>query len=164
MRRDVHRQLPRLLARKGAGIVLTPKRLAAELARRLDGPHADEHTAGAAYLAAEAIRFLNYATGSHSPAGLVFPSTVYSVAADLSSAAWRMQQLFTQLGDWLTAEETAGRLGTDDGSPVADTVAAASVNLASATTAARHLSAYLDSLQNSISGLNGRGPNRPGGA
>jgi hypothetical protein len=143
--------------------MMTPRQLAAELERRLDGPHADEHTAGAAFLAAEAIRFLNYATGSHSPAGLIFPSTVYSMAADLSSAAWRMQQLFTQLGDWLVAEETAGRLGTDDGSPVADTIAAASVNLASATTAAHNLSAYLDALQNSISGLNGRGPNSSGG-
>jgi len=144
--------------------MMTPKRLARELAARLDGPHADEHTAGAADLCAEAVRFLNYATGSHAPAGLVYPSTVYMIAADLSSAAWRMQQLFGQLADWLAAEEAAGRLGTDDGSLVADTVAAASVNLTSATTAANHLSAHLASLQNSISGLNGRGPGRAGGA
>jgi hypothetical protein len=144
--------------------MMTPKRLAAELEGRLDGPHTDEHTAGAAGLAAEAIRFLNYATGSHSPAGLVYPATVYTIAADLSSAAWRMQQLFTQLADWLASEEAAGRLGTDDGSPVADTVAAACVNLTSATTAADNLSAYLDALHNSISGLNGHGPNRTGDA
>lgn len=144
--------------------MMTPERLARELAARLDGPHADEHTAGAGELCAEAVRFLNYATGSHSPAGLVYPATVYTLAADLSSAAWRMQQLFTQLSGWLAAEDAAGRLGTDDGSPVADTVAAASVNLASASAAANRLSAYLDALQNSISGLNGRGPNRAGGA
>jgi hypothetical protein len=147
--------------------MMTPKRLAVELTGRLDGPHADEHTAATADLAAEAIRFLNYATGSHSPEGLVYPATVYTIAADLSSAAWRMQQLFGQLGGWLDAEEAVGRLGTDDGSPVADTVAAARVNLASASTAANRLSACLAALQNSISGLNGRGPNRtgtPGGA
>jgi hypothetical protein len=144
--------------------MMTPERLARELAARLDGPHADEHTAGAGELCAEAVRFLNYATGSHSPAGLVYPATVYTLAADLSSAAWRMQQLFTQLSGWLAAEDAAGRLGTDDGSPVADSVAAASVNLASASTAANRLSACLDALQNSISGLNGRGPNRAGGA
>lgn len=143
--------------------MMTPKRLTRELTARLDGPHADEHTAAAADLCAEAVRFLNYATGSHSPAGLVFPSTVYLIAADLSSAAYRMVQLFGQLDGWLTRQDAAGMLGTDDGSPAAETVAAASVNLASATTAARHLSAYLDALQNSISGLNGHGPSRPDG-
>lgn len=145
--------------------MMSPKRLAVELGRRLDGPHADEHTAAAAELCAEAVRFLNYATGSHSPAGLVFPATVYTVAADLSSAAWRMQQLFTQISGWLADEDAAGRLGTDDDrSPVGHVVATARVNLESATAAAGHLSACLAALQNSISGLNGRGPNRAGGA
>lgn len=144
--------------------MMTPKRLTAELGRRLDGPHDDEHTAAAAELCAEAVRFLNYATGSHSPAGLIYPATVYMIAADLSSAAWRMQQLFAQLSGWLAAEEAAGRLGTDDRSPVAHVVATASVNLESATAAASHLSACLAALQNSISGLNGRGPSRAGGA
>jgi hypothetical protein len=151
--------------------MMTLQQLAAESRGRLDGPHADEHTAAAADLAAEAIRFLNYATGSHAPEGLVYPATVYAIAGDLSSAAWRMRQLFGQLGGWLAAEEAAGRLGTDDRSPVADTVNAARVKLASATAAAGNLSACLDGLQNSISGLNGRGPNRaaepgdqPGGA
>jgi len=143
--------------------MMTPQRLTRELSARLDGPHADEHTAAAADLAAECVRFLNYATGSHSPAGLVYPSTVYLIAADLSSAAYRMVQLFGQLSGWLDRQDAAGMLGTDDGSPSADVVAAASVNLASATHAARHLSACLDALQNSISGLNGRGPNRPEG-
>ena len=144
--------------------MMSPDQLADELGRRLDGPHADEHTAGAALLAAEAVRFLNYATGSHSPVGLVYPATVYAVAADLSSAAGRMRQLFGQLARWLADEEAAGRLGTDDGSPVASTVAAASVNLTYASAAAQNLSARLDAFQNSVSGLNGRGPNRRGGA
>jgi hypothetical protein len=144
--------------------MMTPKRLARELTGRLYGPHADEHTAAAADLAAEAIRFLNYATGSGSLDGLAFPSTVYSVAADLSAAAWRMQQLFTQLGDWLTAADAFGLLGTDDGTPPGCVVEAARTQLADATVAAGDLSVCLDALHNSISGLNGHGPSRPGGA
>jgi hypothetical protein len=143
--------------------MMTLKRLTRELTARLDGPHDDEHTAAAADLCAEAVRFLNYATGSHSPAGLVFPSTVYLIAADLASAAARMPQLFSQLDGWLARQDAAGMLGTDDGSPTADVLAAAHVELASAAKAARHLTAYLTALQNGISGLNGRGPNRPDG-
>jgi hypothetical protein len=143
--------------------MMTPQQLGSELAARLDGPHADEHTAGAGELCAEAVRFLNYATGSHSPEGLVYPSTVYLLAADLSSAAWRMQQLFTQLSAWLAAEDAAGMLGTDDGTPAADVVASARVDLGEAAAYANSLSARLAALQNRISGLNGRGPNRPGG-
>jgi hypothetical protein len=140
--------------------MMTPKRLTRELAARLDGPHDDEHTAAAADLAAEAVRFLNYATGSHSPAGLIYPSTVYLIAADLSSAASRMPQLFGQLADWLAREDAAGMLGTDDGRPSADVVATARLDLAEAAGYARSLSAQLSALQNAIAGLNGRGPNR----
>jgi len=139
---------------------MTPKRLGRELQARLDGPHDDDHTAAAADLAAEAIRYLNYATGSHSLAGLVYPSTVYLVAADLSSATHRMVQLFGQLADWLDAEEAAGMLGTDDGHPSADVVAVARKRLAAASASATLLSAQLAALQNGIAGLNGRGPNR----
>lgn len=142
--------------------MMTPKRIVRELEARLDGPHADEHTAAAAWLAAEAIRYLNYASGSHSPMGLVFPSTVYSIAADLSAAAARMPQLFGQLEQWLAAQDAAGMLGTDDGVPASDVVAAARANLTSASAAASHLSGYLDGLHNGISTLNGRGPNRAG--
>jgi hypothetical protein len=144
--------------------MMTPKRLGRELQARLDGPHDDEHTAAAADLAAECVRFLNYATGSHSPAGLVYPSTVYMVAADLSSATHRMVQLFGQLGDWLAAEDAAGMLGTDDGGPSADVVTAARKRLAAASASATLLSAQLSALQNGIAGLNGRGPNREGRA
>lgn len=140
--------------------MMTPKRLVRELTARLDGPHADEHTAAAADLAAESIRFLNYATGSHRASGLEFPSTVYEVAAGLDRAAYRMPQLFTQLADWLAAEEAAGRLSTDDGGPVGDVVADARMYLIEAAQAAQVLSSYLSALQNCISGLNGRGPNR----
>jgi hypothetical protein len=143
--------------------MMTPKQLTDEIQRRLDGPHDDEHTHAAADLAAECIRFLNYATGSHAPAGLVYPSTVYLIAADLSSAAHRMVQLFDQLANWLEREAADGMLGTDDGTPAADVVAAACGHLAVAAWTAQQMSARLSALQNDINGLNGRGPNRQTG-
>jgi hypothetical protein len=144
--------------------MMTPKRLGRELEARLDGPHADEHTAATADLAAEAIRYLNYATGSHAHAGLAYPSTVYDIAGRLGVAADRMPQLFAQLADWLDAEESAGRLGTGNGNSVACTVTAARVHLINAIRAANTLAADLHALQNAISGLNGRGPSREGRA
>ena len=57
--------------------MMTPERLGRELEARLSGPHADDHTTAAAGLAAEAVRYLNYATGSHSPAALTGPATAY---------------------------------------------------------------------------------------
>lgn len=144
--------------------MMTPKQLTDEIQRRLDGPHDDDHTAATADLAAECIRFLNYATGSHSPAGMVYPSTAYMIAADLSSAAHRMVQLFDQLANWLEREDAAGMLGTDDGTPTAAVVAAACGHLAVAAWTAQEMSARLSALQNGIAGLNGRGPNREGRA
>jgi hypothetical protein len=140
--------------------MMTPKQLTVELDNRLSGPHDDEHTAAAAELAAECIRFLNYASGSYAPAAVTYPSTVYLIAADLSSAAHRMMQLFGQLADWLAAEDAAGMLATDDGTPSADVVADARLNLAVAARSAQRLSEQLAALQNGINGLNGRGPNR----
>jgi hypothetical protein len=77
------------------------------------------------------------------------------VAANLSSATYRMVQLFGQLADLLAAEDAAGMLGNDNGAPAADVVATAGRDLAEATGAARILAARLDALQNVISGLNG---------
>jgi hypothetical protein len=140
--------------------MMTPKRLAGELERRLDGPHADEHTSATADLAAEAIRFLNYATGSHSPEGLVYPATVYEVAADLSAAADRMPQLFAQLSRWLSEQSAAGMLGTDNGAPAETAVLTAQAHLTDAAGHARKLAAALDAVQNDLAMVNGRGPNR----
>lgn len=143
--------------------MMTPKRLAGEIERRLDGPHADEHTAGAAYVAAEAVRFLNYATGSHSPEGLTFPSTAYDIAADLSIAASRMPQLFDQLSRWLADQLAAGMLGTDNSTPAADAVAAARLHLLEAAGRASGLARLLADAQNDLAIVNGRGPNRQTG-
>lgn len=140
--------------------MMTPKEIICELEGRLDGPHSDEHTAAVADLAAEAVRFLNYATGSHSPAGLVYPSTVYWIAGNLSSATYRMVQLFEQLGDWLATTDADGLLGTDNGAPTAVVVAQARADLRQAAAFASKLADQLSKLQNDINRLNGRGPSR----
>ena len=137
--------------------MMTPDRLAAEITRGLDGPHADEHTVGAAYLAAEAVRFLNYATGYHAAEGLRYPATVYEVAGHLSAAAHRMPQLCDQLTRWLRAEDAAGRLGNDDGTPPGVTVALAAARLRDAALLAGKLGDDLAALQSVISGLHARG-------
>lgn len=140
--------------------MMTAKRLGRELAARLDGPHADEHTTGAADLAAEAVRYLNYATGSHSPEALTFPSTAYGIATDLSIAARRMPQLFDQLARWLADQLTAGMLGADLGADPAEAVAAARLHLLEAAGHAARLAADLTAVQNDLAAVNGRGPNR----
>jgi hypothetical protein len=140
--------------------MMTPKRLTVELDARLNGPHDDDHTSAAADLAAEAVRFLNYATGSHAPAGLTFPSTVYSIAGNLGMAADRMPQLFDQLSRWLAAEDAAGMLAMDDRTPPSEAVADASARLVYAASLASQLGTALAGVQSALSALNGNGPNR----
>ena len=146
--------------------MMSPSRLAVELDSRLDGPHADEHTVGAANLAAECVRFLNYATGSHAgpSGGVTWPSTVYSVTAGLSQMAERMPQLFTQMSLWLVTEMLDGRVGMDDGSDPDPAIAGAREHLNRAKYAALRLSQELSATQNALAAVNGRGPAQDGGA
>ena len=118
-------------------LMMSPDRLRDELTRRLDGPHADEHTTAAADLAAEAVRFLNYATGSHSGAGLRYPATVYALTANLAAAAHRMPQLCDQLTRWLESELAAGHLASDDRTPPDLAVSIAAGQLAESRAAGR---------------------------
>ncbi len=134
--------------------MMTPDRLAVELAHRLDGPHADEHTTGSAHLAAQAVRFLNYATGSHSGAGLTYPATVYTIAGNLSAACYGLPQLFRQLSGWLRDQDGAGHLANDDSTPPGITVALAADRLRNAALLADKLGDDLAALQAVISGLN----------
>ena len=140
--------------------MMTPKRLTVELDARLDGPHDDDHTAATADLAAEAIRFLNYATGSHAPAGLVYPATAYAVTGNLALAASRMPQLFDQLREWLGEQLRAGMLGTDAGHPADPAISAAWHHLTVAANHASKLARALEDVQNDLAMVNGRGPNR----
>ena len=96
---------------------MTPDQLTESLTAQLHGPHSDETTAGAARLAAEAIRFLNYATMPQS-GGLTEPATVPALAGELSTTVYRLPQLFSQLTDWLNEAMAAGQLADDYGRPV----------------------------------------------
>jgi hypothetical protein len=140
--------------------MMTPKRLVRELDARLDGPHAAEHTTAAATLAAEAIRYLNYATGSHRDAGLEYPGDAYCVAASLSRALCCMPQALDQLGDWLRTQAAAGLLGTDDGTDPAEGVEQAYALLSAAGGYAAEAGRLLDATMNALATVNGRGPNR----
>lgn len=144
--------------------MMTPKQLVAELEQHLDGPHADEHTVAAADLAAEAIRFLCYATGSHSPDGVKRLSTVYEIAGAMQRIMYRMPQCFDQLAAWLARENAAGRFGMDDGHPPDDGVASAIDWLARAALLAQNLGGELGLLQSALSRLNRAGPNETGEA
>lgn len=81
----------------------------------LDGPHSPETTRAAAARAAEAILFLNYATGSHIAQGLRYPSDVDTVVQELAILAQRLPQLLDQLGGWTAMEQDAGRLAVTHG-------------------------------------------------
>src|SRR5262245_59361369 len=133
--------------------MMTPDQLADDLTRRLDGPHADEHTAGAARLAAEAIRFLDYATGGHARNGLTYPANAYDVLGWLAAAAHRLPQACGQLADWLDAEHAAGRLADDRRRPVTDLIAQARSHLGQAASAAASLGDALGRAQSAINGL-----------
>jgi hypothetical protein len=128
----------------------TPEQLARQLAALTHGPYDDTTTTGAAALAAEAIRYLNYAT---TRGGITEPATIYAITAELSCALYRLPQLLTQLADWLTTETTAGRIADDRHRPawqltdttrdILDQAAMHAAALATALNAAQDLTATL---------------------
>jgi hypothetical protein len=128
-RRTAHRRTQRTAVRHAAGNacpatkenppVMTPGQMASELIGGLDGPHADKHTSATAHLAAETIRYLNYATGPHACTGVTEPATVYAVLGGLATAVARLPQIFGQLTGWLDREQATGHLADDCGGPVA---------------------------------------------
>ena len=135
---------------------MTPDQLTSTLTARLHGPHHDEMTARAARLAAEAIRFLNYAT-MPGCGGLTEPATVPAVAGELSVAVYRLPQLFRQLGDWLNEAMTAGQLANDYGRPVYQLTDEARTVLAEASSRADHLGRALAAVQSLTSSLHATG-------
>jgi hypothetical protein len=76
----------------------------------IDGPHSPQQTREVASLAAEAIRFLNHATGHHAAAALGWPADADSVTGSMATLVMRLPQLLGQLGDWFERERAAGRL------------------------------------------------------
>jgi len=131
---------------------MTPDQFAADLSARRHGPHDDVITTGAARLAAEVIRFLNYATMPHA-GGLTEPATVPTLAGELSGAVYRLPQLFGQLADWLTEEMNAGHLADDHGRPVDRLTDDARAVLAEAMGHAEHLGRALAAVQSLTTGL-----------
>lgn len=132
---------------------MTPERMRARLAVLADGPHDDDRTVAVAELAAEAVRFLNYATRA---GGLTYPASVYTVAGSLALAASRLPQMLRQAGGFLARELEAGRLGQDDGRSPAGTVDAALFGLSAAAGAADDLARALNGVQAALSGTRQR--------
>jgi hypothetical protein len=135
---------------------MTPGEMAAALTAGLDGPHSDEDTAAVAELAAEAVRFLNYATGHHAKAGLTFPATACAVTGSLGRATSGLGQCFAQVTDFLDRELAAGRLGDDSGAHPALPVERARRHLEHADQAARALAAALAAAHSDLAGLHQR--------
>jgi hypothetical protein len=133
--------------------IMTPDQLADQLTARLNGPHNDTGTAGAARLAAEAARFLNHATGPHAAHGLTEPATVDRITGNLADAAYRLPQLCSQLGDYLAHEFAAGRLADDYGRLPYLVVGQARHDLDAAARLADSLSKALAAAQSAVSGL-----------
>jgi hypothetical protein len=133
--------------------MMTPGQLTARLPARLHGPHSDDHTDAAAGLAAEAARFLNYATGPHAGAGLGYPAPACAVTGALSTAAGGLGQLTAQLAAFLARELAAGRLGDDHGRDPAEVTARAASYLDAAARHAAGLHAALSSAQSDLGRL-----------
>ncbi|HUK71995.1 MAG TPA: hypothetical protein VLW50_25045 [Streptosporangiaceae bacterium] len=127
---------------------------------RMDGPladqedvHGDEDTAAAAWLVAEAVRYLNDATGTLSAPGLTVPFTAYAVAGGLAVAMSRLGQLAGQLAGWLSRELAAGQLGENSGDEPAITVGRARRHLELAADAARLLERAMGEARDDMAGL-----------
>jgi hypothetical protein len=129
-----------------------PGRLLHHLETAAGGPHAPDATIAAAWLAAEAIRYLNCA--SRSDEGVEFTSTLYTVAGALSLAASRIPQLASQMRAWLNAN--SGHLLNDDGAPVSDTLVAVGASSQAAADAAMTLAHHLSQLQSALASTSNR--------
>jgi hypothetical protein len=112
-----------------------------------------------ARIAAEAIRGLNWATGCD--AGLGQPADAYDILGNLSAAAARLGQAFTQITRYLTRAAGAGHLGHDLGGDPAACVDAAAVFLEDAAASAAALAGDIDAAQQQLALVNGR-PAQPG--
>jgi hypothetical protein len=92
----------------------TPQQLTAALAALVNGPYDDAETAATADLAAEAVRYLNYAAAK---GGITDAATIASLASSLATAVYRLPQLLNAISAWLIAEAAAGRIADDHHRP-----------------------------------------------
>lgn len=144
--------------------MMTPRRMAADLERQMNGPHSEEHTVQAAFLVAETVRFLNYATGTHAADGLPWPGTAYDVTGCLKVAAQRLPQCLDQLSNQMKRDLNDGLIATADRQEdtLKEAVTAFDGHLATAALLAGQLAVALSDAQSAITDVNGRGTNRPG--
>ncbi len=142
-------------ATSDAGSPLTPAQLTGRLTALIHGPYADADTAGGADLAAEAIRYLNYAAPG---GGITDPATTATVAASLAIAASRLPQLLAALEQWLTAEAAAGRIADDHHRPPADLAGRIRAVMSQAAGHADDLTAALSTAHNLTATLHAADP------
>lgn len=129
----------------------TPREYAGHLTAVAGGyPHDDETTIGIAQVIAEAVRFLNYATAR---GGVTEPATVYAVTGELTNAAYRLPQMFSQVGDWVVAEARAGRIADTKHRSVSQLGDEIRVAFTEAAEHAGHLGTTLAAVQSLSSGL-----------
>jgi hypothetical protein len=137
---------------------LTPVHLTACLATLIHGPYADDDTTGVAGLAAEAIRYLSYAAPR---GGITEPATVATLTADLATTVYRLAPLLAALGDWLTTEAAAGRLGDDHHRPPDQLTGHIHAAISRASEHAGGLAAELNAAGNLTAALHAAGPAAP---
>jgi hypothetical protein len=137
---------------------LPPAQLCAVLEALVHGPYGDADTAGVAGLAAESVRYLNYAVPR---GGVSDPATVAAVAAELSTAAYRLPQLLAALGGWLTAEADAGRVADDHRRPPAELAAKVRAAFGEADDYAAGLARALSAAHNLAATLHAAGTAAP---
>jgi hypothetical protein len=136
-------------------IPVTPAQLTASLAGLAHGPYADTSTIAAADLAAEAVRYLNYAAPR---GGITEPATIDTVTASLATAAYRLPQLLAAISEWLNAETSAGRIGDDHRRPAAQVAARVRSAITQAADSADNLAAALAAVHNLTATLQNAAP------
>jgi len=136
-------------------IQVIPAQLTASLIALVHGPYADPCTIAAADLAAETIRYLNYAVPR---GGITEPATAAAVIANLAAALYRMPQALTAISEWLQAESAAGRIADDHRRSPAQLTARIRAAISQATENAGELSSILTAAHNLTATLHATGP------
>jgi hypothetical protein len=112
-----------------------------------------DDTVRLARITAEAIRGLNWLTGSETRLGQ--PSAAYNVIGALALAASRLQQALAQITSWLGQALQAGRLGHDLGEDPAPAIDAAAIFIGDAGLSAAALAEDLGQAQQQLALVNG---------
>jgi hypothetical protein len=115
--------------------------------------HSADHTRDVANLIGEAVRFLNYASGTYADDAMPYASVVYDVIGSLRGATGGLDQLLRQLGGRLGEMETTGLLQVRSGPHSGDPAAAVAAVHTDLMQAAADASALQDTLRRLHSAL-----------